>query len=138
MQTAHYNTLRFSVLIASVQGKKQADWDANAERIHNAGEPCAPLHLRIKAYHVDLACRDIERPGMILEQIADMAIPRPSYLQHIDPDGTWPFEDVRREVKAQAWRYLVVNPGTRLAFPAERWGGFGTCVQGSRMATPLA
>ncbi len=114
MQTAHYNTLQFSVLISSVQGKRQTDWDAIAERIHDAGEPGAPLHLKIKAYHVDLARGDVDRPGMILEQIAAMAIPRPSYLRHIDPDGTRPFEDVRKEVKAQAWRYyhLVVIPGT--------------------------
>ncbi len=86
MQTAHYNTLRFSVLISSVQGKRQADWDAIAVRIHNAGEPGALLHLKIKAYHVDLARRDVERPGKILKQIAAMAIPLPSYLLHIDPD----------------------------------------------------
>ena len=59
MQTAHYNTLRFSVLISSVQGKKQADWDAITERIHRAGEPGAPLHLKIKAYHVDLYRGDV-------------------------------------------------------------------------------
>ena len=63
---------------------------------------------------MDLARKDVERPRMILEQTAAIAIPLPSYLWHIDPDGNRPFEDVRREVKAQAWRYyhLVVNPGT--------------------------
>ncbi len=91
MQTAHYNMLRFSVLISSVQGKKQADWDAITERIHRAGEPGTPLHLKIKASHVDLARGDVERPGMILEQIAAMAIPRPPYLWQFDPDGTRPF-----------------------------------------------
>ena len=96
MQTAHYNTLWFSVLIASVQGKKQADWDAIAESIHRGGEPGAPLHLKIKAYHVDLARGDAERPGMILEQVAALAIPLASYLRHIDPDCTRPFEDVKR------------------------------------------
>ncbi len=40
MQTAHYSTLPFSVLISSVQGKKQADWEEIAERIHRADE-CA-------------------------------------------------------------------------------------------------
>ncbi len=114
MQTAHYNTLRFSVLISSVQGKKQADWDAIAERIHNAGEPGALLHLKIKAYYLNLARGDVERQGMILEQIAAKAIPRPPYLRHIDPDSTSPLEDVRKEFKAQAWLYyhLIVNPFT--------------------------
>ncbi len=60
-------------------------------------------YLKIKAYHVDLARGDVERPGMILEQIAAMAIPRASYLRHLDPDGTCLFEDVKKEVRAQAW-----------------------------------
>ena len=91
MQTAHYNTLRFSVLNSSVQGKKQADWDAIAERIHRAGEPGgAPLHLKIKAYHVDLNRGDVEPPGMILEQVASLAIPRASYIRDLDPNGTRP------------------------------------------------
>ena len=49
---------------------------------------------------------------MILEQIATMAIPRASYIREIDPHGTRPFEDVKKEIKEQAWRYyhLVVNP----------------------------
>jgi hypothetical protein len=112
MQTVHYNTLRFSVLLCSVQGKKQADWDAITERIHLAGEPAAPLHLKIKAYHVDLDRGDVEAPGMILEQIATMVIPRASYIRELDPHGTRPFEDVKKEIKEQAWRYyhLVVNP----------------------------
>jgi hypothetical protein len=90
MQTAHYNTLRFSVLISSVQGKKQADWDAIAERIHRVGEPGAPLHLKIKAYHVDLASGDVERPGMILKQIAAMASvvpPAPRSRRHPSIDS---------------------------------------------------
>jgi hypothetical protein len=63
---------------------------------------------------VDLAREEVELQGMILEQIAAIAIPRPWYLQHINPDGTLPFEDVSREVKAQAWLYyhLVVTPHT--------------------------
>ncbi len=105
MQTARYNTLRFSVLISSVQEKKQADWDAFAERIHRAGEPGAPLHLKIKACGVivDLARGDVERSGMILEQIAAMAIPRASYLWLLDPDSTHPFVDVKKDVKEQGF-----------------------------------
>ncbi len=101
-------------MLNSNQGKKQADWDAITERIHNAGEPGAPLYLKIKAYHVDLARKEVERQGMILKQIAAIVIPWSSYLRHINPDGTGPFEDVRKEDKAQAWRYfhLVVDPHT--------------------------
>ena len=49
---------------------------------------------------------------MILEQVASLAIPRASYIRDIDPNGTRPFEDVKKEIKEQAWRYyhLVMNP----------------------------
>jgi hypothetical protein len=61
---------------------------------------------------VDLTRSDVEGPGMILEQIRAIVIPRLAYLKRIDPDSTRPFEDVPREVRAQARRYynLVVDP----------------------------
>ena len=40
---------------------------AIAERIHMAGESVAPLHLKIPAYHVDLARDETLRPGLKLE-----------------------------------------------------------------------
>ncbi len=61
---------------------------------------------------MDLARGAVERPGTILEQIGPIELPLQSYIRSIDPDGTRPFEDVRREVRAQAWRYfnVVVDP----------------------------
>ncbi len=55
--------------VASKSSGAQAEWDAIAERIHEAGEPGAPLYLKIRAYHVDLSRGVVERPGLILEQI---------------------------------------------------------------------
>ncbi len=61
---------------------------------------------------MDLASGDVERPGMVLEQIGVIALPRVSYIRWIDPYGTRPFGELCREVRAQAWRYfnLVVDP----------------------------
>ena len=41
-----------------------------------------------------------------------MLVPRQSYIKRIDADGTWPFEDVRAQVRADAIRYfnLVLDP----------------------------
>ena len=36
--------------------------DAIKECIHVVGESGAPLHLKIKTYHVDLAQNEVERP----------------------------------------------------------------------------
>ena len=54
---------------------------------------------------------------MILEQVASLAIPRVSYMREIDPNSTRPFEDVKQEIKDQAWRYyhLVMNPNSNSA-----------------------
>jgi hypothetical protein len=54
----------------------------------------------------------VERQGMILERNRSIALPLLSCVRSIDPDCTRPFEDVRREVRSQAWRYLnlIVDP----------------------------
>ena len=57
-----------------------------------SGESGAPLHLKIKAYHVDIARGDTQRPGLKMDDIITMVVPRQSYLKSIDPDGTRPFE----------------------------------------------
>ena len=81
----------------------------------------APGHLKIKAYHVDIARGDTQRPGLKMDDIITMAVPRQSYLKSIDPDGTRPFEEVKAEVKALAQRYyhLVVLDDTSPKHRAE-------------------
>jgi hypothetical protein len=98
--------------VTSKSSAAQAEWDAIVDRINQAGEPGAPLHLKIRAYHVDLSRGAVERPGLILEQIGSIVLPRLSYLRRIDPDGTRPLEDLRAEVRTQAvWYYhLVMDP----------------------------
>jgi hypothetical protein len=96
----------------SMQKIAQREWDAIAERIHKVGEPEAPLHLKIKAYHVDSARKDVERQELILEHIGAITVPLLAYLKRIDADGARRFEDVRNEVRVQAFRYysLVLDP----------------------------
>ncbi len=79
LQSTHYRTLQLAVMLTAVTRKSsgaQAEWDAIVERIHKAGEPWALLHLKIRAYHVDLARGAMERPGLILEQIGAIVLPR--------------------------------------------------------------
>ena len=64
------------------------------ERIRRSGESGAPLHLKIRAYHVDISRYDTEGPGLQLNDIGTMVVPRQSYLKRIDPDGTGRFEDL--------------------------------------------
>jgi hypothetical protein len=59
-----------SILLTSITSKQkvvQSEWDAIMERIHMAGVPGAPFHLKIKAYFVDLARNETEHPRLKLE-----------------------------------------------------------------------
>ena len=70
-----------------------------------SGEPGAPLHLKIKAFHVVIARNEARRPGLKLDDIGSMAVPRQVYLRRIDPDGKRSLKDVKKEVKVMAYRY---------------------------------
>ena len=79
------------------------------------GSPAvSPRHLKIKAYHVDLVRKEVERTGLKLEDIDNMVMLLHGYLtgKHINADGTRSFEEVRAEVRAQAEKnfYLVLQP----------------------------
>ncbi len=54
---------------------------------------------------MDLSRGAVERPGLILEQIGSIVLPRLSYIRRMGPDGTRPLEDLRVEVRTQAVRY---------------------------------
>ena len=98
MQSFHYRTQQLSFICNTIPFRRpHAEWDAIADRIHRSGESGAPLHLKIKAYHVDIARDEALRPGLKLDDIVSMVVPQQSYLKHIYPDGTvtGPFEDVK-------------------------------------------
>ena len=82
-----------------------AEWDAITERIHMSGASGVPLHLKLRAYHVDIARGETKPPGLKMADILSMVVPRQKYLRPIDPDGTRPFKEVKAEVKAMAQRY---------------------------------
>ena len=138
MLSLHY--LQLSVIFTTVQAKQkgaQTEWDAIAERIHRSGESGAPLHLKIKAYHVDIARDEARRPGLKLDDIGSIAVPRQSCLKRIDADGTWPFEDVKAEVRAMPiWYFnLVLADQTKDKARAEVARGLITTMDVSNRLT---
>ena len=66
------------------------------------GESGAPLHFKIKAYHVDIARDEAWRQGLKLDDIGSIVVLLQSYLKRNDADCTRPFEDVKAEVLAKA------------------------------------
>jgi hypothetical protein len=109
--------VQLSFLSTTLKGKEagaQEEWDSIAELIHMAGEPGATLNLKVKVYHVDLVRQDVERQKLKLIDIGSMVVPWQWYLRHIDPDGTWPPEEVRAEMleRAKAYFHQVLAPTT--------------------------
>ena len=81
LQSLDNRTLQLTVIITTVPSKQkgvQTEWDAIAERINRSGEPGAPLHLRIKAFRVDIARHGARNPGLKLDDLGSMVVPRQS------------------------------------------------------------
>ncbi len=55
LQEFDQNTLLYSVLLDVTQGNSQLEWEEIVTRIDGSGDEDAPLHLKIKAYHDDIA-----------------------------------------------------------------------------------
>ena len=70
---------------------------------------------------MDIARNEARRPGLKLEDITSMVVPRQSYLRRIDPDGKRPIEEVKKEVRGKALRYynLIITERTKDRYLAE-------------------
>ncbi len=55
LQEFDRDTLRYSVVILVGHNNSESKWDEIVMRIHGSGDEDAPLHLKIKAYHDDIA-----------------------------------------------------------------------------------
>ena len=65
MQELHPNTLTLSVLMTVSKSKSATatkNWEEIVQRIDCAGENDAPLHLKIRVYHADIARGECEEP----------------------------------------------------------------------------
>ena len=113
----------FFTSVRSKHHAAQNEWDAIAERIRMSGESGAPLHLKIRAYHVDIARDDTQRPGLKLDDIGSIVVPRQSYPAR----NAWPPTSFRRashRVNPASRRVNRVSqyvPPVLLAKPARRF-----------------
>ena len=74
----------------------------------------APLHLKIKAYHVDIARGDRQKTQLMQSEIGELLVPQQWSLKHIDPEGKLPFSEVKQLVVQRAYQYyqLIVERKT--------------------------
>ncbi len=73
----------------SIKQTAPKTWEELIDCINIAGEPGAPLHLKLKALHADIARGESMRQSLEMGQIADM-------------DRMLPFVVVRAAVKSPA------------------------------------
>jgi ribosomal protein S6E (S10) len=110
MQDAHPKTLSCCVVAKAQRGTANDGKGRKLNvRIEAAGEPGAPLHLKIKAYHMDVE-GGAESAGFPMEEIAVLLMSRQwyQYLNAIDPQGTRPTDDVIKEVTKRATQYYTL------------------------------
>ena len=60
LQEFDWDTLRYSVVILVGHNNSEREWDEIVMRIQGSGDEDAPLHLKIKAYHDDIARGDTQ------------------------------------------------------------------------------
>ena len=68
----------------------------------------APLHLKIKAYHADIARDDRQATKLHQSEIVELLLLLSCFLKHIDPDGQWPFGEVYALIVHRAYPYYDI------------------------------
>ena len=108
------DTLRYSVLLLVGHNNSERKWDEIVTRIHGSGDEDAPLHLKIKAYHDDIARGDTTAIKLTASEVRKILIPRQWYIQSLNPDGKRPFQAVRAEIVRRAHMYeeLIIERTT--------------------------
>jgi len=99
------DTLRYSVLIEFGHAQSERKWEEIVTRIHGSGDDDAPLHLKIKAYHNDIARGDTTAIKLSASEVRKILIPREWYIQSLNPDGKRPYQEVRAEIVRRARMY---------------------------------
>jgi hypothetical protein len=94
-------TPQYSVVILVAHNNSERKWDEIVMHIHGSVEEDAPLHLKIKAYHDDIA------RGHAGDQIECVGGEEDSDSKHVVPQipEPWPFQAVRAEIVRRAQMY---------------------------------
>ena len=76
LQGSAQDTLRFSVLLLVGHAQSERKWEELVTRIHGSGDEDAQLHLKIKAYHDDIARGDTTAIKLSASEVRKTLIPR--------------------------------------------------------------
>ncbi len=118
LQEFDWDTLRYSVVILVAHNTSERERDEIVMRIHGSDDEDAPLHLKIKAYHDNIAPGDSQAIKLNASDVRKILIPRTWYLNSLNPDGKRPFQAVRAEIVrcAQMYEDLKLNRRTEAQY----------------------
>ena len=102
MQEFHPNTLLKTIPMAWGCDRALKRFEDLVDIVDRSGVDGAPLHLKIKAYHPDVASGVRQKTALKQPGITELLMPRGWYLKSIDPDGKRPFGEVKHLVVKRA------------------------------------
>jgi hypothetical protein len=110
MQDFHCKTLLCSVAMAwkPLGDEVPQLLEDLVQTVHRSGCDGAPLHLKIKAYHDDVAKGLRKKSALKQSNIMELLMPRDWYLKSLDPDGKRPLAEVHRLVSDRADQYWAL------------------------------
>jgi hypothetical protein len=73
--------------------------------VDRSGVDGAAVHLKIKAYHAEVARGDRAKSKLKQSDLVELLMPRQWYLKHLDPDCTKTCREVKEEVARRAHQY---------------------------------
>ena len=81
--------------------KPEADkwFEDLVDTVDSCGYEGAPLHLKLKAYHADVASGVLEKSCLQRKHVTELLMPRDWYLKSIDPEGKRPLAEVKKKIE---------------------------------------
>ena len=106
IQDFHSKTLLYTIPMLLACDKALKRFEDLVDIVDRCGYDGAPLHLKIKAYHADVANGVREKSSLKQSDIKELLMPRDWYLKSIDPDGKRPFVEVKLQIVKRAHQYF--------------------------------
>ncbi len=105
MQDIHPKSLLCTLPMSVIGDKTLERFEHLMDFVHRSGADGTAVHLKIKACHTNVAREDQEKSRLKQCELAELLMPLQWYLQHLDPDSTKTFREVKEEVARRAQQY---------------------------------
>jgi hypothetical protein len=108
MQDFHSKTLLCTIPMAWDKPEADKWFEDLVDTVDRCGYEGAPLHLKLKAYHADVASGVREKSRLKQSHLTELLMPRDWYLKSIDPEGKRPLAEVKTKIEKRALQYYAL------------------------------